>query len=142
MAVPQSQGSTRSSFVFVEMSSKGLLFLNMESTVCAPDLLILCRSRGFACKGADAFAVTPCLGVPVSCVVSLGQVQEAGRGVGGGWYSQGAILVQGAGTGPLSSSLSSCSQQINLLQLFLGPQTCVHFPLNVLESRATATDLS
>lgn len=72
--------------MFVEMSSKGLLFLNMESTVCAPDLLTPRISRGLARRGADAFAVTRCSGVPVSCVVSLGQVQEAGRGAGAGWH--------------------------------------------------------
>lgn len=51
-----------------------------------------------------------------------------------------ALPVQGASTG--TPSLSVFLQLINLLQLLLGPQTCVLFPLYVLESRAVPTNWS
>ena len=98
----------------------------------APDLL--------AHKGAAAFGVTQRLGVPVSCLLCPGQVQEAGGGAGGGRHV-GRHLVQGTGTGPLST-FAFFLPLMNLLQLFAGPQTCVRVPLNVLESRAVATNLS
>lgn len=51
-----------------------------------------------------------------------------------------ALPVQGASTG--TPSLSVFLQLINLLQLHLGPQTCVLFPLYGLESRAVPTNWS
>lgn len=93
----------------------------MESTICAPDLLTPHFSWGLACTGAFAVA---CVWVPVSCVVSLGQVQEAGRCVSTGWYVGSHFQCKRQGLSPDTHFLIDYSFSLGLRLVCFSPCTC------------------